>query len=78
MVLWYSIGNFGGAWFRQGGTGAYKQVVMVTTIKDRKKLTDEVKLFVVLEEGLLFLDDGAEVVREDCFSAEKTLVPVSA
>ena len=51
---------------------------MVTTIKDRKKLTDEVKLFVVLEEGLLFLDDGAEVVREDCFSAEKTLVPVSA
>jgi len=56
----------------------YKQVVMVTTIKDRKKLTDKVKLFVVLEEGLLFLDDDAEVVKEDSFSAEKTLVPVSA
>jgi len=47
-------------------------------LKPTKKVTGNSKVFVVLEEGLLFLSDGATVALEDRFVAEpvKELVTV--
>lgn len=52
--------------------GKYKQVVYVKDLKHTKKINAKPKIFVVLEEGLLFLSDGATVAVEDRFVAEPT------
>jgi len=48
-------------------------------MKQTKNINAKVKIFVVLAEGLLFLDETpATVSLEDRFVAEKTLSPVLA
>lgn len=46
---------------------------MVNDLKTPKIITDEVKFFVVLEEGLLFLGDSATVAIEDRLVAKPVL-----
>jgi len=43
---------------------------LVKDLKQTAKITGKNQIFVVLKEGLLFLDMDAEPVMEDRFSAE--------
>ena len=56
----------------------YKQVVFgEKDLNSTKKTTDKSKIFVILNEGLLFLNESPVETRPGTpFSTEKTLVPV--